>query len=53
MSKRGFYSEDSVKSALRPIGVDPEGASKFEYVLGEYVVVDLRLQLGSRGSPGW
>ena len=42
-----------VKSAFRQIPVDPAGAPAFAYVVGEFLVVDLRLQFGWRGSPGW
>lgn len=42
-----------LKGAFRQIPVDPAGAAAFAYVFGEFVVVDLRLQFGWRGSPGW
>ena len=42
-----------VKNAFRQIPVDPDGAAAFGYVLGRYLFVDLRLQFGWRGSPGW
>ena len=42
-----------VKNAFREIPVDPDGARVFGYVLGEFLFVDLRLQFGWRGSPGW
>ena len=42
-----------VKNALRQIPVDPDGARVFGYVLGEFLFIDLRLQFGWRGSPGW
>lgn len=42
-----------LKGAFRQILTDPAGAAAFAYVVGEFVVVDLRLQFGWRGSPGW
>ena len=42
-----------VKEAFRQVLVDPVGASVFGYVTGGRVVVDLRLQLGWRNSPGY
>ena len=42
-----------VKSAIRQIGVDPAGAAAFGYVIAYYIVVDMWLQFGWRGSPGW
>ena len=42
-----------VKSALRQVGVDPAGVVNFGYVLGNYLFIDLRLQFGWRGGPGW
>ena len=42
-----------VKNAFRQIPVDPDGARVFGYVLGEFLFIDLRLQFGWRGSPGW
>ena len=42
-----------VKSALRQVGVDPAGAAAFGYVLGDHLFVDLRLQFGWKGIPGW
>ena len=42
-----------VKNESRQIPVDPDGAADFGYVLGEYIIVDLSLQFGWRGSPGW
>ena len=42
-----------VKSALCQVGVDPAGAVNFGYVLGGDRFVELRLQFGWRGSPGW
>lgn len=41
-----------VKDALRQILVDPKRAAAFGYFVGNYVAVDLRLQLGRRSSPG-
>ena len=40
-----------VKAAYRQVLVDPVGAPVFGYAVGEYVVVDLRLQFGWRNSP--
>ena len=42
-----------VKNAFRQIPVDPDGVTAFGYVLAGYIFVDLRLQFGWRGSPGW
>ena len=42
-----------VTSAFRPVGVDPAGAVNFGYVLRDCLFVDLGLQFGWRGSPGW
>ena len=42
-----------MKSVFRQDGADPAGAADFGYVLGEYLLMDMRLQLGWRGSPGW
>ena len=41
-----------VKNEFRQVPVDPDGAAAFGYVLGQYLIVDLRLQFGWRGSPG-
>ena len=41
------------KHAFRQIPVYPDGAAAFEYVLGRYLIVGLRLQFGRRGSPVW
>ena len=35
-----------VKNAFRKIPVDPDGAAAFGCVLGQYLIVDLRLQFG-------
>ena len=40
-----------VKDAVRQVSVDPVGAPVFGYAMGEYVVVDFRLQFGWRNSP--
>jgi len=50
---RPLIQKMDVKNAFRQIPVDPDGAAAFGYVLGEYLFVDLRLQFGWRGSPGW
>ena len=42
-----------VKDAFRQVFVDPEGTPVFGYGMGEYVVVDLRLQFGWRNTPGF
>ena len=42
-----------VKDAFRQVLVDPAGAPAFGYVFGDRVVVDLRLQLRWRSSPGF
>ena len=51
--KRILIQKMDVKSAFRQVGVDPAGAANFGYVLGGYLFIDLRLQFGWRGSPGW
>ena len=33
--------------------MDPDGSKVFGHVLGEFLLLDLRLQLWWRGSPGW
>ena len=53
IARRILIQKMDVKSAFRHIGVYPAGAAAFGYVVDEYVVVNMRLQLGSRGSPGW
>ena len=42
-----------VKSASPQVGVDPAEVVNFRHVLGDYLFVDQRLQIGYRGSPGW
>ena len=42
-----------VKDAYRQVLVDPVGAPVFGDAVGEYVVVDLRLQFGWRSSLGF
>ena len=42
-----------VKDAFRLVKVDPVGAPVLGYAMGEYVVVDLRLQFRWRSSPGF
>ena len=42
-----------VKDAYRQVLVDPVGAPGFGYAVGEYVVLNLRLQFGWRNSPGF
>ena len=42
----------NVKSAFRQVGVAPYRAAAFTYRLEDLVFVDLRLQIGWRGSPG-
>ena len=42
-----------VKSAFRQVGVAPDRAAAFACRLEDLVFVDLRLQFGWRGSPGW
>ena len=51
--KRILIKKMDVKSVFRQVGVDPAGAANFGYVLGGYLFIDLRLQFGWRGSPGW
>ena len=50
---RVLIQKMDVKSAFRQILVDADGARVFGYVLGEFLFIDLRLQFGWRGSPGW
>ena len=50
---RFLIKKINVKNAFRQVPVDPDGAAAFGYVLGQYLIVDLRLQFGWRGSPGW
>lgn len=50
---RIVLSRIDVKDAFRQIPVDPEGAPAFGYRVGNYAVVDLRLQFGWRSSPGF
>ena len=47
------WQKSDLKSAFRQVPVSPGGAQAFAYVFGEFLVVDLRLQFGWRGSPGW
>ena len=42
-----------VKNAFRQVLVYPAGAPAFDYMFGDRVVVDLRLQFGWRNSPGF
>ena len=42
-----------VKNAFRQILVDPDGDRVFGYVLRDFLFIDLRLQVGWRGSSGW
>ena len=51
--KRIPIQKMDVKSAFGQVGVDPAGAVAFGYVLGDHLFIDLRLQFGCRGSPGW
>jgi len=41
-----------VNSVFKQVGVDPDGASRFAYRLGQFLSVDFRLQFGWRGSTG-
>ena len=50
---RIILSRIDVKDAFRQVLVDPVGAPVFGYAMGGYVVVDLRLHLGWRNSPGF
>ena len=57
MQKHGPYARIvlpriDVKDAFRQVPVDPEGDPAFGYRVGNYAVVDLRLQFGWRSSPG-
>ncbi|CAM9869003.1 unnamed protein product, partial [Pylaiella littoralis] len=51
--ERILIQKMDVKSAFRQIPVDPAGAPAFAYIVRGFLVVDLRLQFGWRGSPGW
>ena len=51
--KRILLQTMDVKSASRQVGVAPDRAAAFAYRLEDLVFVDLRLQFGWRGSPGW
>ena len=42
-----------VKSVFRQVGVDPAGAVNSGCILGDYLLLDLRLKVGWRGSPRW
>ena len=42
-----------VNNAFRQVLVDPTGAPVFGYAMGGHEVLDLRLQLGWRNSPGF
>ena len=53
INSRILIQKMDVKSAFRHIGVHPAGAAAFGYVVDDYVVVNMRLHLGWRGSPGW
>ena len=47
------HSKHGCQNTFRKVPVDPDGAAAFGYVLGQYLIVDLRLQFGWRGSSGW
>ena len=51
--RRILIPKMDVKSAFRQVGVDPAGAANFGYGRRRYFFIDLRLQFGWRGSPGW
>ena len=51
--KRILTQKMDVKSAFRQVGVAPDRAAVFAYRLEDLVFVDLQLQFGWRGSPGW
>ena len=51
--RRVLIQKMDAKSVFRQVEVDPAGPVNFGYVLGEYLLVDLRLQFGWGGSPGW
>lgn len=53
MCRNILIQKMDVKSAFHHTGLDPAGAAAFGYVVGGYVVVDMRLQFGRRGRPGW
>ncbi|CAM9662681.1 unnamed protein product [Choristocarpus tenellus] len=42
-----------VKDNFRQVLVEPQGAAKFGYCVGDLLVIDFRLQFGWRNSPGW
>ena len=41
-----------VKNRFRQIPVDPDCTAAFGYVLSEYLIVDLPLEFGWKGTPG-
>ncbi|CAN0057050.1 unnamed protein product [Choristocarpus tenellus] len=43
---RIMISKMDVKDAFRQVPVDPQGAAKFGYCLGDLLVIDFRLQFG-------
>ena len=51
--KRILLQKMDVNSAFRQVGIAPDRAAAFAYRLEVLVFVDLRLQFGWRGSPGW
>lgn len=40
-------------NAFRQVPVEPDRGAAFGYVLGQYLIVDLRLEFGWGGSPAW
>ena len=53
IGKRILIQKVDAKRVFRQVGVDLAGAANVGYVLGGYLFIDLRLQFGWRGSPGW
>lgn len=47
------FQEMDLKGAFRCVAADPARAPAFACMIEEFIVVDLRLQFGWRGSPGW
>lgn len=42
-----------VKSTFRQVPVDAVGGTDFAYIGRDSLVMDLRLHIGRKGSPGW
>ena len=53
MGRRILIQKMDLKSDFRQVRVNSAGAANFGYVLRGYLFIDLRLQFGCSGSPGW